>query len=273
MSNDRKEPTFSPISQDEAAAPPSTRERVSAPGGSGTDKAQQTATTQRKRPQPVSSPLIKTSPLIPLALLLALTGLGLAAVSYWQLLIAQQQVSLAEKRIASLEGRLQLSDSESTQSVTVLQASLRETKDSLELAHNEIRKLWDTRNVNKKAIAANERQLVALQKTADSASASANAAKKLAEEQQKASRTLSSNLALQAEQLALFSDQSTAQQRNVTQMMELSAKLEADLKQLRTQLNTRVKSNEEAIQAIDGFRRQVNREILEMKQRLGAAYP
>lgn len=122
MTDNRKEPTFSTSTSAAADDTSSTRAVNSS-----------TATTeavgaQRKYSAPAPAPVVKSSPLLPLALLLALTGLGLAGYSYWQLSIAQQQASTTEKRLAILESRLALADDESTQSVATLQASLREAR-------------------------------------------------------------------------------------------------------------------------------------------------
>jgi len=46
--------------------------------------------------------------------------------------------------------------------------------------------------------------------------------------------------------------------------------LEKSLKTSQQDLNTRVASNEDAINAIDAYRRQVNRDIQQIKQQLGA---
>ncbi|NHN38078.1 hypothetical protein G8764_12280 [Pseudomaricurvus alcaniphilus] len=269
MTNNRKEPTFSATPQDDL--PP---ERPSASKPSGATAKTAAGGTQKARPAPVSgAPVAKSSPLVPLALLLALTGLGLAGFTYLQLSKSQQQVSLAEKRIAHLESRLQLSDSESTQSVAALQANLREAKESLELAHVEIRKLWDTRNVNKKAIADNSEQLESVAKTAKAASTAALAAQKQVQEQMQNWKALSSEVSLQVEQLRVISDLSQNQQKRLRELVDSSTRLESQFASLKSDVLGRLKTNEEAIQSIDNYRRIVNRDILQIKEQLSPSRP
>ena len=261
MTSNRKEPTFSGVPHDDSPAT-----RISAPS---VDNG-----ATRKRPSATSSvPVIKSSPLLPFAFLLAVTGLGLAGFTYWQLLMAQQQVSVAEKRLAILEDKLALSDDESTQSLATLQANLKESRESLELAHNEIRKLWDTRNVNKKAIADNDSKLDELTKTVKSASGAAAAAQKLAQEQLQNWKALSAEVSAQVEQIRVVSDLTENQQKRVRELVDSANKLESQLGVFRTDMLTRVKNNEEAIQSMDNYRRIVNRDLLQIKEQLTPTRP
>lgn len=262
MSIERKEPTLTGM------APPATDESLSSNKNSTAAPAKKAAAPQRKRPTPVSAIQAKSSPLVPLALILALTGLGLAGFSYWQLLMAQQQVSSAEGRILELEKRLTLSDDESSQSVTVLQSRLRSASDELKVAQTEIRKLWDTRNVNKKAISDNKKQLASAVKSSKAGSSKATEAIALAQSQSKELSRVSSDVALQTEQLSMVSDMSDNQQKRLRELTDRVAKADGQLKQLKSDLSKRVKTNEEAIEAIDNYRRSVNRDILEIKRKL-----
>ena len=264
MSNERKEPTLTGMA-------PAADDNVNSGAQTATGRGEaprRSAAPQRKRPTPVSAVQAKPSPLVPLALILALTGLGLAGFSYWQLLKAQQQVSSAEGRLLDLEKRLTLSDDESTQSVSVLQANVREARDELKLAHSEIRKLWDTRNVNRKAISDNKKQLATVAKNAKSAAQNASDAKAQANSQSKELATLGSDLALQTEQLSIVSDLADSQQKRLRELVDKANRADTQLKQLKIDLAKRVKSNEEAIEAIDNYRRSVNRDILEIKRQL-----
>src|SRR5690606_1560833 len=84
------------------------------------------------------------------AFLLALVGIGTASYSVWQLQLAQQSLSSAGDRIAELEARLNLTSTESDQSVTKI-------LEKLDWADSEIRKLWGVSyDTNRKAIAANK---------------------------------------------------------------------------------------------------------------------
>lgn len=266
LGSTREEPTVSP-SGSSASNPTKPAAKSSAQGSSGRGDSSQGSS--RPRPAPVSSSRGQAkSPLVPFALILALTGLGLAGFSYWQLVKVQHQASAAEKRIVELEQRLALSDDESSQSVTALQANLRETRKQLDVANNEIRKLWDTRNVNKKGIADNKAQLAAVAKSAKSASSAAASATKLAQSQEKNWKALSDNFSLQGEQLNLLSDAADSQKKQMRELIDQANKVDAQMKQLKTDLAGRVKRNEDAIEAIDAYRRTVNRDILDLKQRL-----
>lgn len=223
----------------------------------------------RHRAQPATAPAATTrSPLVPFALVLALVGLGLAGFSYWQLIQVQQQASTADKRLVELEQRLALSDDEATQSVSTLQANLRETRQQLDAANLEIRKLWDARNTNRTAIGENKTQITAAAKAAQSAGSAAAEAKKLAQAQDSTLKTLSSNVALQSEQVGLLNDAANAQKKQLREAIDKANAADAQVKQLRSDLATRVKRSEDAIEAIDAHRVTVNREILELKRRL-----
>ena len=245
MSNDRKEPTFSgaPSSSDDDTT------RLSPVTGNvpatGVHSTRSPASTLA--PAPV---VAKSSPLLPLALLMALTGLGLAGFVYWQLQMSQQQVAAAEKRIATLEDRLSLSDDESTQSLTSLQANLKQTKDNLELAHSEIRKLWDTRNVNKRGIEENDKALSSLAKSVKSTASAASAAQKAAADQLQNWKTLSAEVSAMTEQMRVVSDLAESQQRRIRELVDINNRLESDFKQLKNGVASRVQANEEAIESI-----------------------
>jgi len=275
MSIERKEPTLS------GGAPSAGDDGLSRGGNDSSNNANaakkaaasKATAPQRKRPTPVSAMQAKSSPLVPLALILSLTGLGLAGFSYWQLLKAQQQVSSAELRIVSLEQRLTLSDDESSQSVTVLQSNLRSARDELKVAQSEIRKLWDTRNVNKKAIAANKKEVAGVVKSVKAAAKQAVDAQTLAKSQSENLGRLSSDIALQTEQLSMVSDLSDNQQKRLRELIDKANRADSQLTEIRSSLTKRVKTNEEAIAAIDNYRRSVNRDILEIKRQLNPTAP
>ncbi|MAZ86864.1 MAG: hypothetical protein CL693_04425 [Cellvibrionaceae bacterium] len=275
MSIERKEPTLS------GGAPSAGDDGLSRGGNDGSNNANtakkaaasKATAPQRKRPTPVSAMQAKSSPLVPLALILSLTGLGLAGFSYWQLLKAQQQVSSAELRIVSLEQRLTLSDDESSQSVTVLQSNLRSARDELKVAQSEIRKLWDTRNVNKKAIAANKKEVAGVVKSVKAAAKQAVDAQTLAKSQSENLGRLSSDIALQTEQLSMVSDLSDNQQKRLRELIDKANRADSQLTEIRSSLTKRVKTNEEAIAAIDNYRRSVNRDILDIKRQLNPTTP
>lgn len=222
------------------------------------------ATTTRPVPPPVSArPVVVRSPLGPLALLLALAAGGAAGFVYWQLQLAQQNMqrtatalTAAEARVTELEKRLALSDDESTQSITVLQANIKENT-------AEIRKLWGvTNDRNRKAIEQLEAKTAALEKS-------------LTGVDDKLKTALTEVTGELTGELKVLSDLVEAQQTAIqsadlavkTQVQSLAAanrKLE-QMEQLDAELRKKVQAHEEAIKAVDAFRLQVNRELLKLK--------
>ncbi|WP_045858211.1 hypothetical protein [Teredinibacter purpureus] len=235
--NDRKEPTLNPIrpEQDEIVRH---RQRSTPPKASA------------KVHTPVR-PVIVKSPLAPIAFMLAIAGVGLAGFSYWQLVQTQQTLSAADARIVALEGQLQLTGDESSASVTALQAKLK-------WADSEIRKLWGVSyDRNKKDIAENKQQIAVLKNGAKSVDSKIQTALK--------NTTAEINLIndlLDSQQSAMSGVESkalsqTTQVQALTDKIRLLEKTEADLKR-------RISTNEEAIQAIDAFRRSVNQQLLQL---------
>jgi chromosome segregation ATPase len=260
MSTDRKEPTLSAIPLDREED----RKAAARAAGAASKPAAPAA-------RPVTTTVARPSPLLPFALMLALTGLGLAGFIYWQLQKAQLQLGAAEGRITQLESRLTLSDDESAQSVTALQARLKETAAELKLAHAEIRKLWDTRNVNRKGIADNKSKLAKLEKSAKAATTAAANANALAQSQKETLNALGDDVQSYGEQITRVSEMSEGQQKRVRELVDRSNQIDSQLKQLRNDLARRVKTNEEAIEAIDAYRVNINRDILELKRQLNPA--
>ncbi|TQV79486.1 hypothetical protein FKG94_11505 [Exilibacterium tricleocarpae] len=205
---------------------------------------------------------VQRSSLTPFALLLALTGLGLAGFVYWQTLGLQNRLAQADERIQSLEQRLELSDDESTESVTAIRAKLK-------WADSEIRKLWGVaHDRNRKAIADNKEQLAALDKSFKAtaaetqkilASSSAQAASVAALESQTSAR--------QAEVDRVAGDL-VAQRQQLQSVVDQANRLDQQLGRLQTDIAGRVKTNEEAIEAIDAYRRNINRDLLRLQQQV-----
>jgi uncharacterized coiled-coil protein SlyX len=282
MTGERKEPSLSGLgsTRDEPAATAPSNTSSTTGNRSGTSSSREPSSretrskeerepshSRRQPPAPAPRPAAR-SPLVPFALILALTGLGLAGFSYWQLVKVQHQASSAEKRLVELEQRLALSDDESTQSVSTLQANLRETRQQLDSANGEIRKLWDARNTNRTAIGEHTTQIAAAAKAAQSASSAAAEAKKLAQAQDANIKALSNSVALQTEQAGVLNDSVNAQKKQVREAVDKANAVDAQLKQLQNDLARRVKRTEDAIEAIDASRVSVNREILELKRQI-----
>lgn len=242
--SERREPTISNLSMDKDE-PARARAQAAA------------ASSGRPVPPPVSSrPVVVRSPLGPIALFLALAAGAFAGFVFWQLQQTQQALqkttallTTAEARVTDLEKRLMLSDDESTQSITVLQANIKENT-------SEIRKLWGVANDrNRKAIAQLEGKVAALEKTAGGIDDKIKTA-----------------LAEATGELRVLSELVDAQQAVInsadkaykTQSQALSS-ITQKVEQLDTELRRKVTSHEEAIKAIDAFRVQVNRDLIQLK--------
>jgi chromosome segregation ATPase len=142
-----------------------------------------------------------------------------------------------------------LSDDEATQSITVLQATIKENS-------SEIRKLWGVSNDrNRKAIARLEEKVAAIEKTAGGIDDRIKTA--LAETTGEL-RVLSE--LVDAQQAVINS----ADQAYKNQVQTLNS-LNKTVEQLDTELRRKVTSHEEAIKAIDAFRVQVNRDLIQLK--------
>ncbi|MEX1032540.1 MAG: hypothetical protein WDZ30_04220 [Cellvibrionaceae bacterium] len=251
MVQDRKEPTLSGIKpeRDEIA---SHQSRINTRPQGGASRPAAT------RPAPA-----KSSSTAVFAFLLALVGIGAAAFSVWQLQAAQQTMAAAEGRIAELEARLNLTSTESDQSVTKIH-------EKLEWADSEIRKLWGVSyDTNRKGIEANKNQLAGLDKIAKTAAADAKKANEISSGQQNTLASLRSQSGEQQLIVTRATEQIDALQRQLREMTDKTTALEAQVDKLQNSLAPRVANNEEAIKAIDSFRRTANSDIQALKERVG----
>lgn len=197
-------------------------------------------------------PVIVKSPLGPIALLIALLGVGLAGYSYWQLMESQKFLSAADARIVELEKQLEMTGDESTASMAAVQAKLK-------WADSEIRKLWGVSyDRNKKSIEDNTQAIAVLKKGAGNIDAKIKAALK----DPKAEIRMINDL-LDSQTTALSAIEGKAQGQ-LAQVQELTDKVR-ELDKMQTEFNNRIKTNEEAIRAIDAFRRNINQQLLQLK--------
>lgn len=239
--NDRREPTISGmrIDPEDARLRKTTRQN-------GTRPAQPTS-ARAGAPSP-QRPVIVKSKLTGPALFLALVGLAAAGGLGWQLFEMQKQLVDAQMRVAQLEEKLVMSDDETTASAAAMQASLKE-------AHSEIRKLWGVAyDKNRKAIADNKSGVSAAKTQAANAKKSADSLKSdisRVEGLVKNQNTAMSNI---EESAAIISSQARA-------LNEKNARTEQKLATVQEQL----KDIEQDIEAINGFRRSVNQQILQLK--------
>ncbi|HEY7774044.1 MAG TPA: hypothetical protein VIC26_12745 [Marinagarivorans sp.] len=211
------------------------------------------------RPAPVSQRVVEVkSPLAPLALVAAVVALGIAGLLFWQVSVLDsdrkalgQQLEAADARIAELERKLTVTGDESEQSLTTLGAGIKTLGADIDENKSEIRKLWGVSyDRNRKAIEDNKKTVETVEKSVASLKAA----------QQKDQKALQAAIADLRGELAVLSEVQESQQAAFSQSRNVSAELEA----LKTDLSSRVNANEEAIKAIDAFRLQVNRQLLQM---------
>ncbi len=238
--NERREPVISGIRPERDEIARHQQRAGGPPGGNG-----------GRPPSSSRPPVIVKSKLAPLALLFAFMGLGLAGYAYWQLSLTQEKLSAADARLIELESQMTLSDDESTQSLSVIQAKVKTN-------FSEIDKLWGTRNVNKQAISENKEAIEKLSKTSaglegkmqkkvDSAVADVKLMNELLEAQQGAMDAIDRK----------YQQQLAEVQRLANEVEELAA--------VKTEYQRRIQNLEQAIEANDAFRRQVTQDLLRLK--------
>lgn len=251
--NDRREPTISSSLPLEKEEPPRARAQTAQTGGQAPPRPQK----PRSGPPPVSSrPAAERSPLAPLALVVALAAGGFSGYLFWQLQQTQQELAASAEslggagaRIAELEKRLMLSDDESTQSLTALQANVKENA-------SEIRKLWGVAyDRNRSAIAKLEESVAKIEKSVASVDGK-----------------IKSAIGEVAGEVSVLSELVDAQQavinRTDKEVKEQTAAIKTALQKLDNiegPLRKQVQANAEAIKAIDAFRLQVNRELIKLQ--------
>lgn len=244
--SERREPTISSYSP--------SKEDGSRQAGAG---SQRTRPAQRSSAHsPAAKPVVVKSSLAPFAFLLALLASAAAGFLYWQLLESQKVQIIAEQRISDLEGKFELSGDETEVSTQTMQAKLK-------WADSEIRKLWGvSHDVNRKAIDENKKNIASALKTAKAASSSVDS------KIQKVTKDIVADL-------QLVSDLVEAQQASLSNIEDDSAAIVKQSQLINDKLNSletskkeferRIKTNEQAIEAIDAFRRNVNQQLLQLK--------
>lgn len=268
---ERREPTLSgPVADSAASAQGdptltssssnATASEVSASNADRSTASLSSFASNKKRPAPVSQRVIEVkSPLAPLALVAAVIALAFCGLVFWQMTEHDQtnkalltELNGAKQRIAELERKLTATGDESSQSLAGLGASIKSLNADLSEANSEIRKLWGvSHDRNRKAIEQNKNSIARANKSI------ANTKKA----QQKDHQALQAALANLQGELAVLGEVQESQQSALAQR-RLSA---ADVEAFKTEINRRVASNEEAIKAIDAFRLQVNRQLIQMQ--------
>ncbi len=198
-----------------------------------------------------------------IALVIALVAAGGAGFLGWQLFQAQEMLKQADVRIQGLEQQLSLTSEESSASVVTLQSNLKKMD-------VEQRRIAGLVEANRKAIAANTEKTTAVardaanaQKLGTDAKASVNSLK----QEVAANKTVADAAAAKIDGMSTSVSQQTQGVQNLREALD---KMQLEMTALDS-LAARLRTNEEAIAAIDDFRRSTNREILQIKQQMGAA--
>jgi len=196
---------------------------------------------------------------------------GLGGLGYF-FIEQTERLSQLQGRFDELEAKIVSTDESLNESGTALAVKLKDQGETLDKHWSEIKKLWGvSHDRNRKKIEAQEKTLAAQSNTVKNLQASMSARKKeittLTGKVDKASQSMetvvNSSLAanLEMNDLVGQSQQINDQVNN----------LEKSFESLKQNLTTRVADNEEAINAIDAYRLQVNRDIQLLKQQLAPA--
>ena len=193
---------------------------------------------------------------------LVIASLVAAGLLYKRLQETSTMLSDAELRILTLEKRLSVTDESMSESSVAMKVKMSEMD-------TEIRKLWDnvwkrskeTFAEHEKLISGQKGQITKLQSSLTAVDKQIDDNAKIVtglETQLKAAQQMQANLNTAQKQLA-------AQQ---SQMQSLQDKLNR-MNTTFTQLDKRVSANEEWLESVNGFRRQVNRDLNSIKSQLG----
>ncbi len=267
---ERKEPTISgsikPEKDEVAARQGRPQERPSSEGPKGPKRPPGGSTPPPPPPQRPSK-ASGGQGLAIAALIIAVAGVGASGFLAWKWTDAEANLTQANERLETLERRISITSNESSEYVEEIQ-------EKLEWADSEIRKLWGVaHDTNRKRIAANQESLEALKRelasVEDTASGASQSVNDLRSAFEKTEQQVSAvNEAVEQLQTATASVEE--QGRRLQNLTEEVDELESNLGRL-SGLADRVSTNEESIDAIDSYRRSINRDILAIKEQLSSS--
>lgn len=256
---ERREPTLSPGAISEPAQPTARRQQ------SHLDHDDDPAPSRPARKAAPQAPAYAPAPsssLPAVALVIALVAVGGAGFLGWQLFQAQAMLKQADTRIQGLEQQLSMTSEESSASVVTLQSNLKKID-------GEVRRLADLIETNRKAIAANTEKTTLVGRDAANAQKAATEAKTATaslKQELVANKTVADGAAAKIDGMASSVSQ---QSKGVQELKERLDKMSLEMTALDS-LSARIRSHDEAIAAIDDYRRTTNRELLQIKQQLSA---
>lgn len=198
-----------------------------------------------------------SSSLPAIALAVALIGVAAAGILGWQLLETQAKLVKDAARIAQLESQLDVTSTNSTQSVGALQINLQKVD-------GDVKKLQD---VVRKLNADHEAKLATLSKSLDGAKAEIGSLKGDTNSLKQDSLAHKASLDEVASHFDVVEKNIAAQSKKIA---DVGASVNAMLSQVKSAegLASRITKTEEAIDSIDDNRRTINRDLLQIKQQL-----
>ena len=208
--------------------------------------------------EPRASRSSASSPLPAIALVVALVGVVGAGFLGFQLMQAQAVILKDSARIAQLESQLNVTSTESTQSVGALQINLQKVD-------GDVKKLQD---VVRKLNADHNERLASLGKSLDGAKSEINNLKGETSSLKQDSLAHRASLEEAMPRVDALEKNIAEQRKKVT---DVAASVNAMLSQVKSAegLAARINKTEEAIDAIDDNRRTINKDLLQIKQQLG----
>jgi chromosome segregation ATPase len=205
------------------------------------------------------APAAASSGTIPaIALVLGLVGVGGAGFLGFQLMEAKTIIEKDSARIAQLEAQLNVTSTESTQSVTALGINLQKID-------GEVKKLWD---VTKKSNTDHNEKENSLSKSIDSAKTEINNLKGEISSLKQDSLAHKASIEELPPRIEEVNKNIAEQRKKITDVAAGVNTLAGQVKSAEG-LASRITRTEEAIDAIDDNRRVINKDLLQIKQQLG----
>ncbi len=193
-----------------------------------------------------------------IALLVAIVGVLGAGFLGFELMEANGKITKDAARIQQLENQLNVTSSESTQSVTALGINLQKADGDIKKLQEAVRKLN----------ADHDAKLASLGKSLEGAKAELNSLKGDTNSLKQDSLSHKASLDEIAPHFDSVEKNIAAQSKKIA---DVSASVNAMLNQVKSAegLASRITKTEEAIDAIDDNRRIINRDLVQIKQQLG----
>lgn len=176
-----------------------------------------------------------------------------------------QQLTALQNNFDELNQRLASTDDSLSKSGDALLLKIKDQRDTLEKHWSEIRKLWGVSNdrnkkqisKNEQAVAANKGRIAGLEK------ATANLARFSKQQEQNSKKIADIN----STALTVSAEIEDLQQR-LQDAATLLSSMQQSFKRWQKEVNGRLSESDEAIESIDAYRRQINRELLQLRSQL-----